>query len=470
MASVIDLGCLDGRETLTPVPRRGLRHRTEIRGLAFIVVVVLTLLLGGGVRAAETRFARQLIRIGENAGFTLADSALYVRSSGNDAITAYTQQGRRLWTARLKLLAISSGIVPAGDVVLVAEDCAGASRTAALDARTGRRLWREPGRPLTANHGAGLAVVVIDRPDANRDALIEPPSFVSGLDLRTGRVRWAYGIGLAGGVSAALIVQSQAPRKVAAVAMVVFDSVRNARLVDFHTGATTPVDTLPPSLIGNLTVRLGTVFAAVTPLRASTDSLRDAQVVGPFGLRWTVQAYGVQTLQPTWETTLDAGPFVFKPCGDLICATGGGQVHALDPQTGEVRWRAAWSYASSDAEADRDTRDSRGPKPGGVAVAVADATSGSPKIGLIDVRTGRTVANVGRWSPVGEIGAAWVPLTRPARHSSPHTEVAVLDRDGGKVHALGEFLGPGTSCQANGRRLACATTDGDLAVWRYRQQ
>jgi hypothetical protein len=212
------------------------------------------------------------------------------------------------------------------------------------------------------------------------------------------------------------------------------------------------------------------MLITVAPLDASAESLRDAQIVGPFGLLWNIQAYHTDTLRPVWSTTLEAGLFMFKPCGGLVCATSGGRVHGIDPATGAVRWRLPWSYAARAADSARPTIDAARSSSAS-AVAVADATSGNPRVGVIDLRTGTTLVNLGHWSPVGAIDAAWTPLIRPKPGSSKRTEVAALDRDGLKLHTLGEFSGAAAgSCQASEDHVACATTTGDVALWRYRPE
>jgi outer membrane protein assembly factor BamB len=426
------------------------RRRGPPVRLVFTVLITAGLVLGGAGTPTSRPSTALVLRTGDTAGFRLTDTALYVTDRRGDSLTAYSLHGERRWTARVRLVRAES-ILQAGDTVLVAETVTESTTTVALDTRTGVARWRRAGQPFTANDAAGLGTVVVEEPAVEHGGLIEPPTTVTGVDLKTGRPRWAYLIGQGVQVRPALVVRVVAPQQLVVVGAVLYPQGEPARYVDFTTGRVVPAAHLPPSLANNFVVWLGDLMVSVVPLDPPGPG--DSRVLGPFGERWIIQAYASADLRPLWRTSVTVGSFAFARCGGAVCVSTAGRLMALDSASGVLRWQGLWTYAVGG--------------PGRVFAVDGRTDSEMPRVGVVDAQTGETLLDLGRWLPVSYADGVLVPLLRPLNRSGLDWEAVVLDTDRLAVRRLGAFHGSADQCQANGAQLVCPTGDGQLMIWQY---
>jgi outer membrane protein assembly factor BamB len=173
---------------------------------------------------------------------------------------------------------------------------------------------------------------------------------------------------------------------------------------------------------------------------------------GNFGTE--ISAYDPITLRQLWTEPADNASQI-DVCGVLACAGGSGEVRALDPVTGDVRWsRRGWQGIG---------------KQGKLWVAYG-APDGTEPIGVVDPDTGAVQADLRGWRPVTGTGEDGGLLLTRAADGGGRTMVAVA-RAGDPRPRLLDALPIGTGdCQAVPTRLVCRTMYGELVVWAYQER
>jgi outer membrane protein assembly factor BamB len=185
----------------------------------------------------------------------------------------------------------------------------------AFDRASGERLWRVD-MPGDGSHGRAQGVTVVDdtvviaSDDNGSDTDQEP--LVYGVDLETGERRWETGTpdlttGFISGVAAH------------EGTVFVTQTYDGTYLLDPRTGAVTDYREQMKVSVWGGTARDGTLFDIsgneVTAYRLDGD-----------GTRWSVPDVGSARIPPTVDDDL------------VIVATQTGYVHAIEADTGEVRW------------------------------------------------------------------------------------------------------------------------------------
>ncbi len=397
------------------------------RTVAFLVLIVVVALLGGGQAAPRSRIALvATVPIRAPTAVLLTPAAGYVADDAG-VLTAYAlPDGRARWRVRLGDAARTIRSVADAGVLLIAT-----SGLTAVDPGTGAVLWSQP------------RATVVDVPPGGR-VLIEQQAELRRVDLRTGAVTWSRPVPASADVAA-----SHDPDRPDSGALLVTDADGAAQLLAEDTG-TVLASGQVGSLVGNLVLTPGPAGGTPAPVgsRAPVSLLGGEFLVAHrrnTGTGW-LTAFDLDTLTERWSLTGDLLGTPFR-CGRALCLGAAEGIRAVDPATGAVRWTASrWQYAS--------------PLGDGTLLGY-----GSHGFGVLDAGTGRTR---------GEVGAAWTRFllnsTGAPLLGHPDADrywLAVLRPDPVSAEPLGYLTGvDGPSCQVSGTLLACRTTRGALGVWR----
>jgi hypothetical protein len=154
-------------------------------------------------------------------------------------------------------------------------------------------------------------------------------------------------------------------------------------------------------------------------------------------------------MQPIWSRPGWIEPMSVM-CGVWLCVSTPTQTLALDPSTGQVRWKADWPYASG---------------PGSRLVAYRMGSSGPRGVAVVEPGTGRVLYELSDFRPLTVGEPRWVPVLQPDTVGS--YELGVLDLKRLLVIPLATLIGYG-DCRAGGGYVACRLAGGQIKVWGYR--
>jgi hypothetical protein len=385
-----------------PPPRRA--------GRLTLLVLVAVLVLGGAATPARPQAPLASVADSGRDVFEIVGNALYIAEpeTGNQArLRGYRLPGAsRLWDT---LVPVPVGVLyptVSGGVLLgqAYRGPAGFAQVVALDAGTGRLLWRQEGEIDWVRSGS---VLIGPGPGGSR---------VRNVDLRTGAVLWSRAQWAGSAEATASPPAGRGDR------IVLQGPNGGVEVLDADTGAVRASAPVPPGLglyvVGD---------QVLVPQR------RDgADMLG---------AYDLDTLARRWLVPLP-GPATFvSDCGDLLCVTGIGILTVLRPSDGSTPWpagrwmsaRAAGRYLLAD-----------GPEP-----AVLDARTGAVRLRL----TGWTWLRGSRLL-VRQTGALAF-ATLDTGGTAP------------RLRPVGPFAGVGaTPCTTSDGYLSCRTVAGRLGIWR----
>ena len=402
------------------------RPRTDVpRPLRVLAVLVLALVTLGSATAPPAPELRMVLAANGTAAaaFVLGADSLYTASHGIDnpsnesAVRRFDLvDGSLRWAAAL----------PQGVQNLQVADDAGVlmarsgtdPRVTFLDHTTGAVLWRLASANTSVVTLTGRGVLIrTDVPGATELRLADP---------RTGRTRWQRRLDpwLSYGPDD---LWSGTARRIIAIA-----ASGSVTTLDFGTGATLAA--------GRLDGRLH-----VEGDRVHTVGDNRLVVFRPATGALPLTAYSVVPFAPLWRSA-ESGESV-SDCGPVWCLTRPDVtgVDAVDPATGRVRWRTGEVGSAVRLSPE---------------VLAGYATGEEPRMTLLDPATGRVRQRLGTVVPVGGLllhsdsempGQAWVTVRQP----------------GGAIRTLGRVdTAVPFGCAADGRYLACPTTDGPTKVWR----
>jgi hypothetical protein len=470
---LIDLGeDRSAPDTRAPLPRDW--HRVLL-----VIGLVATLATGGSAHPGPA-----LIRVaalpgaGTSPFLVTGDAVDVVEPSTVDEVRVSSYPiagGPRRWAAALPRLdyaldyvlldASPAGVLP-GVLLAVSPTVVGQGAhngaVAALDARTGRRLWFQWSADLVAVRAdLGTAVLVHDNQSVLGD--------VYAVDLRTGQARWTVPLVPANAAWALVTSSPQASTAAARVVvlvddrLIVLDQATGQRLASRDVGIPSADD------------------------RQDVDSPRlyviGQRVIVAYEERFhtVLASFNLATLEPRWRSTMPTETSFLAGCGPVLCAGTGilatckpvrcsaidSVLYGLDPNSAEVRWSSTtWSWSgpvfNTGPIGGGPGRDGRllvyNREPPG-SLAEADA--------VVDAGTGRLLLNLGNWLPVpAEPNSATVLVA--ARGGALDSWFAVL-RTGPSpgLRPLGRLPVAGRECQSTERYLVCPTLDRQLVTWRY---
>jgi outer membrane protein assembly factor BamB len=435
--AVIDLDLLPAE------PDRPGRPRVPWRWVLTVAVLALaSLALTGAAAPAGPAVSPVRTVTVENVGvFRVIDDTLYVVQArpGEQRLYAYpVEGGPARWSTRLDMLAGPPQLVAVGDVVLVMSFDPGPIvrvQTQALDRRTGVVRWENPLTvgAVDTRHGRVLLgdPVRIDRVDEDRGGT------VVAVAADTGQPVWSYrrdpgcAVGLPG-----------------------YDVPDGSAL-----GVLCPDGTLSAVDVSTGRVRntvQGAVQRAPNSVGFGIDvyAVKDRILVTYPMLGATVFAsFDAQRLTPQWTVNVDQRNYGVSDCGSRLClyaATGG--IQALDPATGETRWRLPLGIAGYGLD-DRHV----------LAALSKNQTE------LVDGETGRSLVRLDGWTVVPFRTGR--PLFYRSDRGAHRMWVATLSRDNSALQPLGQVANPNadvSDCVTSERYLACRTVKDTIQVWRVR--
>jgi len=415
--------------------RRARRPPGRVRLHRTVALLAATALLLGGGAAPPARGFGPPLRIGvePRTGFALTDEAVYVAAADFTELRRYTLDGALRWSAPVEHV-YPPNLVVVGDLVLAGTD-SGVGRTYALDRGTGAVRWATAGTVLAVFPDTAV-LSGVDGDGAAHDAGVD----LTAVALADGRPVWRRQV--AAGQSERLVRtvrDSFGGYMVTRTGRVRTDG--SGELVDLATGDRRALVDWPVDGFGNdrAAAEFGAVLLAVGP--------------GAGGRGLALRAFASDTLRPLW--TVDTGSESWgNGCGPWLCVPEGTGTRALDATTGAERWRVAWSSVTARSDARRAL--------GSLPAAGAQP----PRVGVVDLATGATVATFPGWRGAGSPDRRWAPLLREV--GPDRMRVAALDLDRLVAYPIGEFrTGRTGRCQVSRRDIACLTGDAEIRIWRY---
>ncbi|MEU7587379.1 PQQ-binding-like beta-propeller repeat protein [Micromonospora sp. NPDC049230] len=424
---VIDLGELrPGPEPdAAPLSRPPRAHGRPLRCALALLLVLATV-----AAAAAPPPGRAVVTVPAQAGAdVLVDGDLILVIN---PVTAQAPQwrlaafrladGEPVWDVALPGQARSWGIVPKNGMLLLNGYEIGAdpraSLTVALDRATGAYRWQQPDTPVELADGTLLL---------RSNGEVEPVRLRS-VDPCCGTVRWQV-------TAPAVGVDAQVAGEKAE--RLVFTDVRGpVEVRDTRTGAVlVRADLRPPG---------GRPLAYVQVV--------DDLVLAVGGEPKTITAYGLDRLDRRWSTTAGEVDIVHG-CGSVLCLrTRSAGLWAVDPATGEVRWRSdrwMWAWPS-----------------GGRLLSSVISSGPVGQFFVIDALTGQELADLGRWELYDVDTRGRLLGVRP--HPDGGALVGELDVRAGRTRIVDVLPEATGHCQAIDGRLLCSGTGGTYRIWQLR--
>jgi outer membrane protein assembly factor BamB len=452
MRTVDGAGLIDlGEDRSEPVPDRYRRRVPPV--LAAVLAAVALVIPGGPERAAPRLIPLAEVPATRSAVTALSPDTAFVADWADavvdgqhllGVVSAYPLPGGApRWQARLPVPAQDLRVAAAAGVVVATTVVNGVEAVTALDAGTGRVLWRADSRDavhVPADSAAGL--------------FYGPDGSVGWVDLRSGRDVWSRSVPRYGDFG---LLPGAGPTDRTRLMMLSLDGAVD--VVDEATGALVASGRIPAPNSGTGTDGDSTDAApGAGGSGGGADAMSGTSVAGVLGrilvmrrqAPATVTAFDPDTFRPLWTV---AGTFqgVALPCGYLVCLPDAGGLNALDPGSGAIAWRSDWDAAR--------------PLDAGRLLAFAD----DPARGLavLGAATGRELVRLTGWTSVDDLGSH-LPALLARPDDTGGTVVAGLDPGSARPAVLGDLpdAAPST-CQAAGGVLVCATVRHTLRMWRY---
>ncbi|MEV4715736.1 PQQ-binding-like beta-propeller repeat protein [Micromonospora noduli] len=423
--SVIDLGELRDDRNPESMPRPPRAHGRPLR-CALVVVLALVTLAASAVASPRPAPVTLPGRPGSDVMID-GDLLLVMEPASTDMrqarLAAYRlPDGEPVWQAPLPAQARYWGMIPlAGMLLATGYEIGPEGRdtlTVALDRATGAYRWQQPGTVSKLTDGNLLL----------RSGGETVPSSLRAVDPCCGTVRWQLS-----GLSPDMRVRDTG----LGVDRVVLNQLDGpVEVRDAITGAVLARADLRPPDGG----------------RIGLDLTKDLLLSIDRG-SGTVTAYELDQLKPRWTRARVHIDFALD-CGPVLCLrTGNNELQALDPATGEVRWRSSqwgWAWPSGDR-----------------LMANLSGVGPSEQYVVLDALTGKQLADLGRWE-LYQLGVGG-RLVGIRRHPDGGVLVGELDIAAGKVHIVDVLPDVTGGCQAVTGYLVCiATTTGSYQLWKLR--
>jgi outer membrane protein assembly factor BamB len=339
-----------------------------------------------------------------------------------------------------------------GTVLVSVAGGPGTLRTVAVDAASGRELWRSD-LPTVFGLDTGSSVVLgaYLNPDGSPGPSAYPgttgpraPLLLRAVEAHTGRLAWTYQVPAGSQTALPSATAGTEP----AQTFVVLSPDGRATTIDLGTG----------------TERTSATIDAATITQPDRGDLPTGLALGVYGDqlllvtarlgRPILAAYRVSTLALQWTSAVSMMDVYVSPCGSWLCVGDRYGTHAIIPDSGAPAWTmtggngfsgwaAGWMYVE--------------PYP-----------TQPDQAALVDPVTQRVVLNLGRWriAASSNIGPVLMML---AERQSARTWLGLLSA-GPQIDVLGAVTGvTKNSCEVGDGYLSCLTTDAQLRIWRYRR-
>jgi len=441
---VIELGVItDGGDELSEPAPRPLRHR-DVRRVLLAAVAVLCL-FGVTASALPVSHGPEKLwsvpfRQGTDA-FTVTPDTVYVLSPDDQTLTAYANRtGEVRWSntglrGTSWVGTVTSGVMllPAENTTVQLEQADGGEvfrqftrQTIALDAATGRQLWRQPG---DLSLFSGDLVLLADwNEDGSSARTLRGVRLHDGAPVwslpATGLETWATGSPLTSGADRLLTVTPQG-------LVTVHDLADGRRItsgrVRWHAQGQ------EADSYTNLAVEGHVLYL---------ESVDAGQA--------RVTAYDTDTLRELWHVD-NRSYGGFMGCGPVLCLGSLHGTSGYDPATGALRWTRAGAVNAF---------------PLSERLLLVDEQTSSRQT-LIDATTGREVRDLGGatlvWSDWRVDDSPY--LLTPTEQPPGLVAVSELDGVTGESRLLGTMEAMGDdSCQSTHRLLICVARDQHLTV------
>ncbi|MDT4989321.1 MAG: outer membrane protein assembly factor BamB [Micromonosporaceae bacterium] len=453
------------------------------RGLALTLVV---LLVAAGL-VADTpppRFTVLFSMVAVHNDFEVLGDRLYLLAGPDtpSQISAYgLRDGRQLWrTGALTGTSYDTVYQAGGRMLLVPNPCLSTSEhvsTVAVEAASGREVWRRPGVPEWPIAGGRLVVLREAGTGSGCSAaylpIDAPPDRWTAVDMATGQPVWTLDIpvltsvafdanddadladgGSAGGGRGGGTVAG--PRRAVFVGT---DGSVTSR--DLATGAVTGRITLP-ELASPAVAGVGTSHTVNGPDLTVAGTV--AVVTRRLGATAELTGYDVVRLTRRWSVRVPVGPADPRSAGDFVATGGcgpmlcvyGPETVFLDPHDGRERWRTTRSIITVQ---------------GGNGLFADPTPSGEEpsrdRLSVYDLRTGRSVVDLSGWRAVSSPRFdRRVPVL--AATVDNHTWLATLDLARARLTTVGSVAGLYYACIDANPYLVCRRIDASITVWRTR--
>jgi outer membrane protein assembly factor BamB len=439
---------LDRDAPVAPPPSRP--PDRYFRYATILAVVALVLTLGGAVPTVPVLWRRTGLAplAGASTSYQLVGDTLYTLdgNANRRTTTAWSLDPlHKMWSVSTALQLDDSGTVIHDDAATLSRVgpyllLLSGSEATVIDPATGRIRWTSKVPLLTGRGTTALvqdaqfaAGTEYDQSSGDPGSLYfsaggvphtSPPqrTVLRGLDLATGRQRWAH----------------TEPGSVYAVpagdptdGYLVISADRIA-LLDGRTGAVRRTRALPRAT--------GDIFP---------DVIGDVVLMASDG---SVRAVSVSAFDFLWQHTESIGARADQgSCLGLLCDTGRDSITVLDPATGAARWTAPSSAlliarGPDVLEEQTDTQD---------PIVVRDRSTGRARV---DLRAWQTVADSDPDDPI---------LLFRAQTGTARAQFGALLPGAGRVQPLGRTSAPVSECSSDARYVACRTAGG-VEVFAYR--
>ena len=429
-AVTIDLGAADVPFLDTAAADDAVRPLSRTWGLLVALALVTALTGGAPDPSPLVEVARVPVGVGS---FALDGDTLYTLQAG--IVTAYdaTTGGRR-WYYRQITDAVYAAETSLDGVALLSSDpCVSGAPvgTAAVDPRTGKELWHQPGVPASWD---GTLTVLTQGSWADRCLSVPQGQPLSGavqwtgVTPATGATAWQVSV-----PRASIVALDQQASAWAAVR----DVQGGLSVVDLRTGVASP----PRADLAAGEVRLVADGDLLVVARALPAYDADARIA--------LTAYDRTTLERRWDTTIlsTLRGFTAQPCGGYLCFVND-RTAALDPTDGALRWSGGASgYLAAGG------RLLAGRPVGGTPDSQADVDG----VFVRDPRTGRATVTLATWKVLG------ADPTRLLVGQVGVDETLLAWLDGDAPTPLTTLPGRFDSCALAGSTLACRTNVDE--VW-----
>lgn len=368
------------------------------------------------------------LQIGPADAYALTDNGRLLAQTFGLLSSYDLESGRTLWEAGQSTPAYRLRL--GGGLVLMRPWNVGMRDpgTTAVSVDDGVSRWTRAGQVITLAGSPTLLAVTPRRSQAGVGRRVEGP--IQAVDPRTGETRWSVPV-----PASAVLTGLPGPGDSGTRMLLVHDD-RRMEVRDLVTGRLLAARLVPP---------------------ADYDPANPSIVGGLILLRhpgnpgMEISAYDPETLRNIWTMPAD-GAYEILACGLLACLSGPEGMRAIDPLTGDVRWRQpSW----------------RGLAQFGAAYVAYGSPEHTTTLGLIDPDRGALEVDLTGWRPVSGSGTDGRLLVTRSLEPGSRTMVAVA-RPGERRPRLLADLPSGTGdCQAVPSRLVCRTMYGQLVVWAY---
>jgi hypothetical protein len=422
-----------------PQPRRQIRTRPSGPGWRRLVVLATAVAVAAPLTADTAVADPPRTFPATGTPVRVVGNTLYTTEAEGSRLSAYSlRTGRRRWIIAVPPFTQADLFGVGGNLLLTSLE---QDRTVAVDANTGRTRWQHNGTPVWWSRSGDRIALMSQVPAAggSRFAVTMVPA-AAGL----GAVRFSG----AGSIGPVYSAQRPADR---VVGLFVRDDPAGGRLLDFAANQVRRLG-LPVGSAPVVDPALSTVAPVAAGPQYEELVLTGHQLlrVSFWGSRRELTGYSGDPLRPRWSVTGFGIAGLTWWCGTAICTSDGVQSFALNPATGEVRWRASWGQVW----------------PAGAGRAIA-AWSVSPDggrgVAVIDEAAGTELLHRENWRPITSTLGSRVPVLAVTGDGQV---VAILDTERLSARRLSKLSYAG-ECWSSEMYVVCRSAPERYRAWRY---